>query len=147
VEPLPTWLLTQTAAYTHRIVADTFERAGARGYHYRLLRSLVHDGPASQADLGRRLGIHLSDMVKALNELQKDGYLARKPDKTDKRRNVISITDKGRKRADQLEVSVQIAQQKLLEPLDAAEQAQLTALLTKLFEHHSRQGFPPLPSM
>jgi DNA-binding MarR family transcriptional regulator len=145
MERLPSWLLTQTAAHAGRLVSDGFGAVGARGYHYRLLTSLLSDGPASQADLGRRTGIHLSDMVAALNELERSGYVRRAPDPADRRRNIISITDAGTGRTTELADRVREIQETLLEPLDEQERRQLTALLVKLYEHHRGQGFPPLP--
>jgi MarR family transcriptional regulator, lower aerobic nicotinate degradation pathway regulator len=133
---LPSWLLTQTAAHAGRLVGDGFEAAGARGYHYRVLTSLHADGSATQADLGRRLGIYPSDMVAALNELQAAGYVARSVDAADKRRNLVSITPAGRKRAQQLARTAAAIQDELLEPLTGAEREQLTTLLAKLYEHH-----------
>ena len=147
MERLPSWLLTQTAAHAGRLVGDGFGAIGARGYHYRLLTSLLGDGPASQADLGRRTAIHLSDMVAALNELEKSGYVRRVPDPADRRRNIISITDAGVRRAAELAERVSEIQEALLAPLDEDERRQLTTLLAKLYEHHRAQGIPPLPSM
>jgi DNA-binding MarR family transcriptional regulator len=145
MERLPSWLLTQTAAHAHRLVGEGFAAAGARGYHFRLLTSLREEGPASQATLGRRTGIHLSDMVAALNELEAAGHVSRVPDPADRRRNVITITEAGRARAAELAERAAAIQEELLAPLDAAERAQLTGLLGKLLDHH-RQGFPPLPA-
>ena len=147
VEHLPSWLLTQTAARAGRVVSESFATVGARGYHYRVLSSLADGGPASQADLGRRTGIHLSDMVKALNELEAGGYVRRGPNPGDRRRNIITITDAGAERAETLARAAGAVQQQLLEPLDDSEKAQLTALLRKLYEHHRGQGFPPLSTM
>jgi DNA-binding MarR family transcriptional regulator len=147
VEHLPSWLLTQTAARAGRVVSESFATVGARGYHYRVLSSLADGGPASQADLGRRTGIHLSDMVKALNELEAGGYIRRVPNPDDRRRNIITLTSQGTERAQSLSLLVRDVQQQVLQPLDESEKAQLTALLSKLYQHHHRQGFPPLPSM
>lgn len=144
--PLPSWLLTQTAAYAHRLVADGMAAVGARGYHYRLLATLVEAGPASQAELGRRTSIHLSDMVAAINELEHDGYVQRSPDPADRRRNVITVTAAGRRRADELAERGAEIQDELLAPLTPAERAQLAGLLGRLVAHHrERQGVPPLP--
>jgi DNA-binding MarR family transcriptional regulator len=144
MEALPSWLLTQTAAQAGRLVGDGFAAAGARGYHYRLLSSLIESGPASQADLGRRTGIHLSDMVAALNELEAADAIERSPDPQDRRRNIITVTERGRGRATELAAVAAAIQEELLAPLTAGERKQLTTLLGKLLEHH-RQGFPPLP--
>src|SRR5262245_16616992 len=90
-ERLPSWLLTQTAGHAHHLVGDGFSSVNARGYHYRVLATLEELGPASQAALGRRSGIHLSDMVAAINELADHGLVERAPDPADRRRNVISL--------------------------------------------------------
>ncbi|BCY07807.1 MarR family winged helix-turn-helix transcriptional regulator [Actinoplanes sp. L3-i22] len=136
MDHLPSWLLTQTAAHAHRLVGDGFAAVNARGYHLRLLTSLTVEGPASQADLGRRTGIHLSDLVGALNELESGGFVARSPDPADRRRNIITVTDAGRSRAWDLTVRAAQVQEELLEPLSRAEREQLVALLRRLLDHH-----------
>jgi DNA-binding MarR family transcriptional regulator len=146
-EDLTSWLLTQTAAQASRMVTERFIQVEARGYHYRLLKALLQGGRMSQADLGRRTGIHLSDLVAALNEMQKSGYIRRTPNPDDRRRNIISITDEGRARAEQLTRQVLVIQEELLEPLNDEERGQLRGLLRKLYDHHLGQGFPPLSKM
>jgi DNA-binding MarR family transcriptional regulator len=131
MEHLPSWLLTQTAAHAGRLVTERFAEIGARGYHYRLLAQLLA-GPASQADLGRRTGIHFSDVVAALNELAEGGYLERRPDPADRRRNVVTITAAGRRRLTQLAATAAAIQDELLAPLTAAERTELVRLLTLL---------------
>jgi DNA-binding MarR family transcriptional regulator len=132
MDHLATWLLNRAAAHAGRLVSDGFAEVGARGYHYRLLESLLTDGPASQATLGRRTGIHLSDMVAALNELEAGNFVARSPDPQDRRRNVITVTEDGRRRAAELAERVEQIQEELLSPLTADEREQLMALLRKL---------------
>jgi DNA-binding MarR family transcriptional regulator len=138
MDHLPSWLLTQTAAHAHRLVGDGFAEVGARGYHYRLLESLIAEGPASQAALGRRTSIHLSDLVGALNELEAGGHVARSPDPADRRRNVITVTGTGRERAAELSARAAAIQDQLLAPLSASERDQLTGLLRRLLSHHGR---------
>jgi MarR family transcriptional regulator, lower aerobic nicotinate degradation pathway regulator len=145
MERLPSWLLTQTAMHAGRLVADGFAAVGARGYHYRVLHCLHADGPTTQAELGRRTGIHAPDMVRTLNELQDAGYAMRSQDTLDKRRYLVSLTPAGVKRTGELTRTVTAIQDDLLEPLNAAEREELTTLLVKLYEHH-RQGIPPLPT-
>ena len=128
MEHLPSWLLTQTAAHAGRLVTERFAEIGARGYHYRLLTQLL-DGPASQADLGRRTGIHFSDVVAVLNELADGGHVERRPDPADKRRNLVTITARGRERATELAERAAAIQDELLAPLDAGERAELVRLL------------------
>jgi|SRR5690349_8018461 len=129
---VPSWLLTQTAAHAHRLVADRLAEVNARGYHLRLLASLDESGPASQADLGRRSGIHFSDVVAALNELAGQGLIERAPDPDDRRRNVVTITAAGRRHLRRLEKQVARIQDELLAPLTPAEREQLTDFLRRL---------------
>ncbi|AXB44559.1 MarR family winged helix-turn-helix transcriptional regulator [Amycolatopsis albispora] len=139
---LPSWLLTQTAQHAHRLIADELATADARGHHYRLLATLDETGPASQAELGRRTGIHFSDVVAVLNELAERGLLDRAPDPADRRRNVITITAAGRRQLKKLDRLVAGVQDQLLEPLSPAEREQLTGLLTRLLAHHSPSAAP-----
>lgn len=142
-ESLPSWLLTQTASHAGRLVADGFSSVGARGYHYRLLVALKELGPASQAALGRRSGIHLSDMVAAINELAEHKLVERAPDPSDRRRNVISLTAAGRRQLRRLEKRLVETQDELLAPLSSEERQRLTELLSRLLDHHKRGSAPP----
>lgn len=135
---LPSWLLTQTAAHAHRLLTDGLARVNARGLHYRALTTLHQFGPASQATLGRRSGIHLSDLVATINQLADRNLVQRTPDPTDRRRNIITITPAGRRRLRQLDQQISRIQDNLLAPLTPTERDQLTRLLTRLLDHHTR---------
>lgn len=142
-ERLPSWLLTQTAAHAGRLVADGFSAVGARGYHYRLLATLEQYGPASQAALGRRSGIHVSDMVATVNELAENGLVERAPDPADRRRNTVTLTAAGKRQLRRLEKQLAERQDELLAPLTPEERFRLAKLLAKLLDHHARQAERP----
>ena len=135
---LPSWLLTQSAAQAHRVVTESFAAGGARGYHFRLLATLVEFGPASQAELGRRSSIDRSDVVAALNELENDGYVERSPDPADGRRNVITITTAGKRHQRRLTTLVGKAQEEIFGQLSATDRTRLTSILTKLLAAHQQ---------
>ncbi|MER7009310.1 MarR family transcriptional regulator [Dactylosporangium sp. NPDC000555] len=137
---LPSWLLTQAASHAHRLVGDGFLSVQARGYHYRLLATLEEFGPASQADLGRRSGIHLSDMVAAINELADRKLVERATDPADRRRNIISLTAAGKRQLRRLEKRLAETQDELLAPLSPEERQRLTELLSRLLDHHNRRA-------
>jgi DNA-binding MarR family transcriptional regulator len=137
---LPSWLLTQTAMHAHRIITEAFTAGEARGYHFRLLATLAEFGPASQASLGRRTGIDRSDVVAAINELATAGHVSRSPDPSDGRRNIITLTERGRTQYERLQSLVAEAQDALLAPLTPAERGDLIALLAKVLEHHRTGG-------
>src|SRR5262245_41186684 len=142
-EGLPSWLLTQTASHAQRLVGDGFSSVNARGYHYRLLATLQDFGPASQATLGRRSGIHLSDMVAAINELADQKLVERAPDPADRRRNIISLTAAGKRHLRRLGKRLAETQDELLAPLSPRERQRLTDLLSRLLDHHSQRTGTP----
>jgi MarR family transcriptional regulator, lower aerobic nicotinate degradation pathway regulator len=136
---VPSWLLTQTATHASRLVSEGLAAVDARGYHFRVLTTLDELGPASQATLGRRSGIHLSDLVATINELAERGYVERTPDPEDRRRNVVTITTAGRRQLVRLEKQLVLIQDELLAPLSPAERDEFARLLTRLLRHHMRR--------
>ncbi len=140
---MATWQLGQTAQHASRLVVDGFSSVGARGYHYRVLATLEDFGPASQATLGRRSGIHLSDMVATVNELAELAFVERAADPADRRRNVISLTKAGKRQLRRLENRLAASQDELLAPLSPEERASLTGLLATLLDHHNRRAGIP----
>ncbi|EID52719.1 MarR family winged helix-turn-helix transcriptional regulator [Saccharomonospora xinjiangensis] len=133
---LPSWLLSQSALHAHRLVSEGLGEIGARAYHYRLLAALAEEGPASQNTLGRRCGIHASDLVATINELEDGGYVRRDPDPADRRRNVVTLTTEGRRRLRRLDTTVRRIQDRVLAPLSAEERSLLSRLLRVLIDHH-----------
>lgn len=125
-------LLSLAAMRADRIVGEGLGARGARKWHYAVLASLEEHGPASQSTLSDRAGLYRSDLVAVLNELEEVGHVARAPDPEDKRRNVITITRKGRTQLGRLDELIGRAQDELLAPLSAAERKELVRLLQLL---------------
>ncbi|MFD1936776.1 MULTISPECIES: MarR family winged helix-turn-helix transcriptional regulator [Nonomuraea] len=137
---IPSRLLSIAAAQADRLVTTGLAEAEGRKWHYAALTALQDSGPASQATLSRRTGIYRSDLVAVINELAERGQVERAPDETDRRRNVITITQEGRKQLDRLDALLSTLQDQLLAPLTVAEREQLVELLGRLVEHHARAG-------
>src|SRR5690349_494729 len=81
---LPTRLLSLAAIYSDRRVNEELARAEARKWHYAVLATLDEFGPASQAQLSSRTGIHRSDLVAVINELSDREMIERAPDPGDR---------------------------------------------------------------
>ena len=129
---LPSWLASQVAATAQRLVGEALAQEGMRRQHFSVLSSLAEQGPASQAELGRRLWIDRSDLHAIVGELEDRGLIARVRDHTDRRRNVVTLTRTGRAALKRLEQKVQAAQTALLDPLSAAERREFVRLLERL---------------
>ena len=71
---------------------------------------------------------------RTVNELAGGELVERRPDPSDRRRNVISITPAGRRRLRRLDRRLARVQDELLAPLSPAERHELTRLLAKLLD-------------
>src|SRR5690349_7001936 len=96
IDRTPTWLLSRAHARAQAIRVEAFAEAGSTGYLSRLLASLADEGTASQVELSRRTGIDPSDVVAAVNDLVAQGFATRERDVADARRNVVTLTARGR---------------------------------------------------
>ena len=128
----PTWLLSRANIRAQELLGQAFAAEGLRGYHFRLLAALDQYGPSSQADLGRHTGIDRSDVVAALNELVDGGLARREPDPADGRRNVVTITRRGRSTLDRVDAALDDVQAAVLAPLPPKERAAFVRMLAKL---------------
>jgi DNA-binding MarR family transcriptional regulator len=133
---LPSWLASQLAAQGDRVVTARLAELELRKPHFTTLVALDESGPASQAHLGRVLMMDRSDLHAIVATLDERGLVTRVRDAVDRRRNVVEITAAGRTALEAAGRAVDDAQRELLAPLSPAEQTQLTALLTRLAEHH-----------
>ncbi len=131
---LPTWLTAEVARRGRLLVNASLAQDGARRQHFTVLASLSEQGPASQAELGRRLSIDRSDLHALLAELESDGLVARVRDERDRRRNVVTLTRAGRGALARLGKRIDAAQDALLEPLSTGERRELSRLLQKVLE-------------
>lgn len=132
---LATWLLGHAVVDARRFVAQSF---GSSNGHtdFAVLAGLAQYGAIGQANLGRRLGINLGDLVAILKRLETEGSVVRKQDRQDRRRNTVEITPAGQVRLSELETAASAAQDELLEPLSPSERSELVALLQRLVGHH-----------
>ncbi|MCK9877015.1 MarR family transcriptional regulator [Frankia sp. AgPm24] len=130
-------LLGRGALHADRISNARLDTAGATRWQYSVLVTLRDTGPASQAALSDRTGIHRSDMVAVLGTLAQAGQVRRLPDPADRRRNIVTLTPTGRSRLDLLDRLVDEAQDELLAPLSPAERLDLVRLLQRLDNHHT----------
>lgn len=126
------WLLGRAARTAHRVTEDRLAEAGLRRYFYGVLATLEEFGPASQADIGRRLGIDPSDMVATLNDLQNEGLVLREHDPGDRRRNRVVLTEAGRSALVRFDEAIAGAQDEFLAGFSGREERTLLDLLERI---------------
>ncbi|MGW2277989.1 MarR family winged helix-turn-helix transcriptional regulator [Streptomyces sp. NPDC001770] len=133
---LGTRLLSLAAIQSDRLANEELARAGARKWHYAVLATLDEFGPASQAELSRRTGIHRSDMVAVIGELADRGLAERSANPADRRQNIIAVTKQGHRHLLKLDKVLTEVENEVLAPLTPPEREQLTRLLAALVDHH-----------
>ena len=103
---------------------------GPRGY---LVLATVGQGELStQLALAQHLGIDRTAMTYLLDDLENAGLLERRPDPSDRRARLVTLTETGLSRLCELQRGLHQAEEGLLEPLAHEERTVLRELLQRL---------------
>jgi DNA-binding MarR family transcriptional regulator len=129
---LPSWLLAQSAIVARRFVAAALSEVDGSRSQYATLAALDEFGPLSQAQLSEHASLDRSDVVRLVDDLTANDLAERSVDPSDRRRNIITLTDNGRRRLLELDRTLAAAQAQTLSRLTPDEQADLVALLRRL---------------
>jgi DNA-binding MarR family transcriptional regulator len=92
----PALLLVKIGNQIVERAEDQLAEMGLSGRQYMLLAVLSSDDPPSQLELAGLCGLLPAQVVPVLDKLQERGLVARTRSETDRRRYVVSLTDKGR---------------------------------------------------
>jgi len=107
---------------------------------FAVLSTLDENGPLSQADIGRVLGLDRNNVNGIVVRLDGHGFVSRAPDVGDRRRNVVTITPEGRARLSELQGHADAVQAELLAALSTEERENLIRLLGKVLASHPAQS-------
>ncbi|MEU0217656.1 MarR family transcriptional regulator [Streptomyces sp. NPDC006265] len=132
IRSLPSWLLGRAAARGRALVAEALAGEDMRMWHHVVLSAVRDLAPVAQADLGRGVRLDPKDLVGVLNDLQSAGLVVREPDPKDRRKNAVSLTDRGARLLKRCEKAARTANDELLAPLSAAEREQFMAMLLRI---------------
>ena len=127
-----TYLLKHALLSLEELHGELLAPAGVSARELAVLLLLDGREPESQQEAARRLGVDRTTMVGLLDALEVKGLVGRRPDAADRRRNVVEITAEGRGTLRRATKASDRAEDRLLDPLDADEAAQLRALLARL---------------
>ncbi|MBS1882514.1 MAG: winged helix-turn-helix transcriptional regulator [Actinobacteria bacterium] len=89
------------------------------------------DGP-SQGEISAAMGIDPSGLIATIDELEQRGWLERRRDPGDRRRNIVALTPAGRTKLTEGREVARRRAQELTAPLSAKERRQLRDLLAKI---------------
>jgi DNA-binding MarR family transcriptional regulator len=138
--------LVRLAALARQHCADVLADAGLSQHQHAILCCLDEFGPAFQKDIAGRLGIDSGDIVAFVDKLQVAGLITRERDTRDRRRQLLAITDDGRRELERVERLFDEAEPGALGALTADQRTDLHRMATEVLEHHAPHAWSPRES-
>ena len=117
---------------------------GINGREAAVLRAIDAGRPVSQGEIARAMNVDRTTMVALIDDLQLKGLVRRRQDLDDRRKNVVELTDAGRRTVRQAAEAAERAERDFLGPLSDAEAAQFKKILRALLED-GRAGSQVVP--
>jgi DNA-binding MarR family transcriptional regulator len=105
---------------------------GINGREAAVLRVIDAGRSVSQGEIARALDVDRTTMVTLIDDLQVKGLVDRSQDPEDRRKNVVALTESGRRVVQKAAEAAGQAEREFLGPLSAAEAAQFKKLLRAL---------------
>ena len=137
------WMLKRLSS---RLDGDMNARLAPLGLEltsFAVMMTVLEHSPLNQAAISARLGMPAYKVSRALDHLERQGYIARHPDPTSRRAHVIDPTEAGLGIAPDLHAVVAAANAHLSDGLSAQETAHLIALLTRMVEAQAAREAAP----
>ena len=115
---------------------------GINGRELAVLTVLVQGEPPSQLEAAQRLGIDRSTMVTLIDELEAKGLVERSPHGADRRKNVVALTNRGRKTMAAATDIVDAAEREFLAPLSSQDAKRFREMLQVVTFAEARRTRP-----
>jgi DNA-binding MarR family transcriptional regulator len=107
---------------------------------YGVLSTLSLNPDIDQASLAQEVGIDRSNVADVLARLAQRRLVQRRRSEADRRAVLARLTPEGERIAHAMHGAMKRAQERLLDPLDAAEREQFLALLLRLVDANNASG-------
>ncbi|MBA2949372.1 MarR family winged helix-turn-helix transcriptional regulator [Streptomyces himalayensis] len=128
------YLLYRLGLRSGQLFNGFLQESGLRLRHYALLRFLATAEGALQRELSARLGYDPSAIVGLVDDLERAGFVERRPSPDDRRSRIVVLTDDGRTFLRNTDEAGLRVTNDLVQPLDPAERETLHALLLRIAE-------------
>ncbi|AKS45149.1 DNA-binding transcriptional regulator, MarR family [Octadecabacter temperatus] len=124
--------LLRLASQRHAVIFQNHIKENLTGTQFSTLMRLAEHGRVTQNHLGRLASMDIATTKGVVDRLRVKGLVKSEPDKTDKRRSVISLTDKGSALSTKLKHHGKDITAETLSPISAREQDILIGMLKKI---------------
>lgn len=128
----PIFLLARASALAIAAGNASLAEHGLKARSYAVLALAASDARPTQRELAEFLRLDPSQVVALVDGLQLRGLVLREPDPSDRRANVVVITDEGREMFARAQLSAQAAEQQLHGRLSDENRALVMDLLREL---------------
>jgi DNA-binding MarR family transcriptional regulator len=136
--------LDERVSYRFSVIAKRLEQTlsdmhakklGISINNWKIMRAIGAFGPLSATELGGRTSLDPDKITRSVDGLVERGYVIRKDDEADRRRVVLTLSAKGRRVNDKIEMIAGAMEAEFLSVLNAEENKALRSALTKLEQH------------
>ncbi|MBB3327910.1 MarR family winged helix-turn-helix transcriptional regulator [Microlunatus antarcticus] len=127
-----TYLLKRALLDLEDLHRDHLASTGINVRELTVLQFLDGREPESQQQVASHLGVDRTTMVGLIDALERLGLVERRADASDRRRNVVQLTEAGRRTLAEATRASDEAERRLLGALDQADATRLRELLQRL---------------
>lgn len=132
ISDMPLGSLITTVSRGHLIfLFQEIEKHGITGGQYQFLTGLSREDGISQEELANNFHMNESTIARALRKLEDTGMVQREVDDNNRRRKIITITEKGKNTVDSIR-KVDENWEKQIQSLSAKEKYRLKQMLKRL---------------
>lgn len=128
-------LLNRTARAETNHLRPYLSKLGLSPGQPKVLRCLHAVGPCSQRQLADYCDVDPSAICRMLDSLERQGFLSRRPDQTDRRAGLVELTQQGREVFLQWEETCMTLENQMLEGFSLEERKQLADFLTRAYHN------------
>ena len=101
---------------------------------YVVLSALAHGPASTQLELARAVGCDKTRLIAHLDTLEAEGLIERRPDPSDRRAHLVSLTAAGERRRAAIAADIRALEERLLDALPATHRRALETALPRLTE-------------
>ena len=123
--------------FDQALVAMHSKKLGISVNNCKIMRVIAFSGPLSATELGARTSLDPDKITRAIDTLVDRSYVIRKEDEADRRKVVLTLSAKGRRVHEKIEMVVSAMEAEFLSVLTAGERKALGSSLDKLEQHTS----------
>ena len=116
----------------HKLINESMTQEGVSLARSKFLCFLSRLGPCRSTDIADALNFALRTVTEALDGLERDRLVERKPDPADRRAKIVSITETGRQVLEAAEMPRKQLLEEIFSALDDKQLAQLQSIVSSL---------------